>query len=70
MRSELVFRAQDQIGNRYQLCHAAAKTTRCLHYCSTTTHDAIIDAFTRIAHVPCLFDPEKHAQPEPKAYET
>jgi hypothetical protein len=49
MRSELVFRASDKVANRYLLCHATAKTTRCLHFASANTTDAITDAFVRMA---------------------
>ncbi len=49
MRSELVFRAHDKVANRYLLCHATAKTTRCLHFASANTTDAITDAFVRIS---------------------
>jgi hypothetical protein len=54
MRSEIIFRAQEKVDNRYRLCHAASKVSRCLHYYSATTQDAISDAFVRISHVPCL----------------
>jgi hypothetical protein len=54
MRSEIIFRAQEKVANRYRLCHAASKVSRCLHYYSATTQDAISDAFVRISHVPCL----------------
>jgi hypothetical protein len=49
MRSELVFRASDKVANRYLLCQATAKTTRCLHFASANTTDAITDAFVRMA---------------------
>jgi hypothetical protein len=54
MRSEIVFRAQEKVANRYRLCHATSKVSRCLHYYSATTQDAISDAFVRISYVPCL----------------
>ena len=49
MRSELVFRARDRVANKYLLCRATARTTRCLHFASASTTDAITDAFVRIA---------------------
>ena len=61
MRSDLIFRAQEKVANRYRLCHAASKVSRCLHYYSTTTQDAISDAFVRIAYVPCLAQPRSAA---------
>ena len=61
MRSEMIFRAQEKVANRYRLCHAASKVSRCLHYYSATTQDAISDAFVRIAHVPCLAQPTSPA---------
>jgi hypothetical protein len=54
MRSEMIFRAQEKVANRYRLCHAASKVSRCLHHFSSNTRDAITDAFVRIADVPCL----------------
>jgi len=48
MRSEQVFRATEQIGNRYVLCRLTAKTTRRLHFASLNTQDAIQDAFVRV----------------------
>jgi len=49
LRSELVFRARQRVANRYLLCQATAKTTRCLHFASANTTDAITDAFVRIS---------------------
>jgi hypothetical protein len=49
MRSELVFRAGTKVGNRYLLCQATARTTRCLHFVSANTSDAITDALVRMA---------------------
>jgi hypothetical protein len=54
MRSELLFRAHEKVTNRYLLCQATAKTTRCLDFVSANTTDAITDAFVRIAAVSCL----------------
>jgi hypothetical protein len=54
MRSEMIFRAQEKVANRYKLCQTAAKVTRCLHCYSGNTGDAITDAFIRIAQEPCL----------------
>ncbi|ADW67577.1 hypothetical protein [Granulicella tundricola] len=48
MRCEQVFRANDQIGNRYELCRLTARMTRRLHFVSGNTHDAIEDAFVRV----------------------
>ena len=76
MRSEMIFRAQEKVANRYRLCHAASKVSRCLHYYSATTQDAISDALVRIAHVPCLVQPalaaslarnESNSPPPPEA---
>lgn len=50
MRSEIVFRAQDTLSNRYELCRTAAKVTRLLHFLSNNTPDAINDAFVKVAH--------------------
>ncbi len=49
MRSELVFRAQEKVGNKFLLCRATARTTRRLHFVSFNTTDAITDAFVKIA---------------------
>jgi hypothetical protein len=55
MRSEHVFRAHEKVTNKFLLCKAAAKTTRCICFVSANTTDAITDAFVRIADYPCLF---------------
>ena len=57
MRSEQVFRAHETVGNRFLLCRATARVTRCIHFASSSTHDAIIDAFTRVASEPNLLAP-------------
>ena len=49
MRSEKVFRAREQVANAYLLCRLAARTTRCLHFASISTQDAIEDALTRLS---------------------
>jgi hypothetical protein len=49
VRSEIVFRAQEKVANRYLLCQKAAKTTRRLHFASMNTTDAITDALVRMA---------------------
>ena len=49
MRSEIVFRAEENTANRYQLCCLAAKVTRRLHFLSTNTSDAINDALVQLA---------------------
>jgi hypothetical protein len=64
MRSELVFRASDRVANRYLLCHATAKTTRCLHFVSANTADAITDAFVRMADTSSLAFNAPHATPD------
>ena len=48
MRCEQVFRANDQINNRFELCRLTARMTRRLHFASANTHDAIEDAFVRV----------------------
>ncbi len=64
MRSEMVFRAQGNLANRYELCQAAAKVTRRLHFLSSNTQDAINDAFGQVAKSPvgCLGLREKAAE--------
>ena len=49
MSSELVLHARDKVANRCLLCHAIAMMTRCLHFASANTTDAITDAFVRMA---------------------
>ena len=56
MRSQIIFQARERIGNRYKLCHAVARVTRCLHFSSSNTEDAISDAFLRVAHVTCVVE--------------
>ena len=67
MRSDQVFRAREQIGNPYLLCRLTARTTRCLHFASSNTQDAIDDALTRLSQaapetVPNPADRERRAQ--------
>jgi len=49
MRSEAIFRAKETIGNKYQLCQTASKTTRMLHVSTRNTQETINSAFERIA---------------------
>ncbi len=49
MRSELIFRANETVDNKYRLCQTAAKATRSLHISAKNTTDTINDAFSRIA---------------------
>jgi hypothetical protein len=49
MRSELIFRAKETVGNKYKLCQTASKATRRLHIASKNTTDTINSAFFRIA---------------------
>jgi hypothetical protein len=49
VRSELIFRARETVGNKYKLCQTASKATRSLHISAKNTTDTINDAFSRIA---------------------
>jgi hypothetical protein len=49
VRSELIFRARETVGNKYMLCMTASKSTRLLHVPATNTTDTINNAFLRIA---------------------
>lgn len=49
MRSEIIFRAQEIIANKYKLCQTASKATRRLHISSRNTQETINDAFQKIA---------------------
>ena len=49
MRSEAIFRAQEIISNRYNLCQTVAKATRQLHISSRNPQDTINTAFAKIA---------------------
>jgi hypothetical protein len=49
MRSEAIFRAKETLGNRYQLCQMASKTTRRMHVASRNTQETINSAFEKIA---------------------
>ncbi len=49
MRSEMIFRAQEQVVNKYKLCQAASKATRQLHLASRNTQETINNAFATIA---------------------
>lgn len=52
MRSEIIFRAQEKLFNKYKLCQVAAKATRRLHVAPKNTQDTINSAFTSIAEGP------------------
>ena len=49
MRSELVFAARQIVGNRFALCHTAAKATRRFHISNSRIQDTMNGVFTRIA---------------------
>jgi hypothetical protein len=49
MRSEVIFRASEAIGNKYKLCQTVAKATRRLHIGSHEMTETINNAFVRIA---------------------
>jgi hypothetical protein len=49
VRSELIFRAKETVGNKYKLCQTASKAARRLHISAKNTTDTINDAFARIA---------------------
>lgn len=49
MRSEAIFRAKETVGNKYELCQMASKTTRRIHIPSRNTQDTINSAFEKIA---------------------
>jgi hypothetical protein len=48
MRSDLVFRANAKIVNRFQLCHTASRSARSLSRNSVAMHDSINQALTVI----------------------
>ncbi len=50
MRSELVLAARHTLGNRYILCHAAAKATRRFHVVHSRIQDTTNEVLKRIAH--------------------
>lgn len=49
MRSEIIFRAEEKVVNKYKLCQTASRTTRQLHIASGNTQDTINSAFLNIA---------------------
>ena len=49
MRSELVFAARHTLGNRFTLCHVAAKATRKFHRANTRIQDTTNEVLQRIA---------------------
>lgn len=52
MRSEIIFRASEQVENKYKLCQTASKAARVLHDGSGGTQESIKDAFVKIAKPP------------------
>lgn len=48
MRSDLVFRANAKIVNRFELCHLAARSARTLSRSSIAMHESINEALTVI----------------------
>ena len=48
MRSDLVFRANAKIVNRFELCHMASRSARTLSRSSVAMHDSINEALTVI----------------------
>jgi hypothetical protein len=49
MRSEVIFRASETIGNKYKLCQTVSKATRRLHIASSDMNQTINSAFAKIA---------------------
>ena len=49
MRSEIIFRAEEKVINKFQLCQTVSKVTRQLHINSDDTKDTINVAFANIA---------------------
>jgi len=49
MRSDMVFRAEEQVVNKYKLCQAASLATWRLHIASRNTQETINSAFASIA---------------------
>jgi len=47
-RSDLVFRAMDQVSDRYQLCQLVTKATRRLHKPNTRVQETISNVLTFI----------------------
>ncbi len=52
MRSDIIFRAEEKIVNKYKLCQTASKATRRLHVASRNTQETINNAFASIAAGP------------------
>jgi DNA-directed RNA polymerase omega subunit len=50
MRNSLVFDALEHIGNRYELCHVAAKAARKLHKPRTRLQDTTNDVLVLLTH--------------------
>lgn len=49
VRSDIIFRAEEKIVNKYKLCQTASKATRRLHIASRNTQETINSAFVNIA---------------------
>ena len=49
MRSELVYRANDKVSNRFQLCHLASCSARSMTRNSVSMHESINQAFEAIS---------------------
>jgi hypothetical protein len=49
MRSELVYRANDKVSNRFQLCHLAACSARSMTRNYVSMHESINQAFEAIS---------------------
>jgi hypothetical protein len=48
MRSNLVFRAQEKVTNRFELCLLVARSVRAMNSNTSQMHDAINNAFSLI----------------------
>lgn len=51
MRSEAIFRAQESVANKYNLCQVLGKASRLFNTSTTDTQEAIKLAFERLAIV-------------------
>lgn len=63
MNSDMVFSAAKVIDNRYLLCRLTSSTARCLHFASTNTQSALIDAFAHIIRQASRDETAKNNQP-------
>ena len=64
MRSDVVFLANQRVGNRYELCRLAANITRRFHFLAPNTQEAINHTFESLCYSEMIDSGNRLSGPE------